>query len=110
MAMTSPQLGEKAVYESVSPLGILATKLATIARRPKSLEGKKIGLVCNGFEGSDLLLDAFSDLLREQIKSLDIVKLPSGKTEPWGTEPQDGTAGDSAREAGVHAVIVAAGG
>ncbi len=98
------------VYESVSPVGAAFNKVIPTAPRPRSLEGKKIGLVCNGFQGSDLLLDALADLLNRDMKSLEIVKLPSGRTEPWGTEPQDGTTGDLAREAGVGAVIVAAGG
>lgn len=98
------------VYEAVNPVGTALHKVIPIAARPKSLEGKKIGLVCNGFQGSDLLLEALSDLLGSHIRNLEFIKLPSGKTEPWGTEPQDGTTGDLAREAGVGAVIVAAGG
>jgi hypothetical protein len=103
-------MNSQPVYESVSPVGAAFDKVISIAPRPKSLEGKKIGLVCNGFQGSDLLLDALSDLLDRKIQGLQFIKLPSGKTEPWGTEPQDGTTGDLAREAGVGAVIVAAGG
>jgi hypothetical protein len=103
-------MNSQPVYESVSPVGAAFTKVISIAPRPKNLEGKKIGLVCNGFQGSDLLLDALSDLLDRNIQGLQFIKLSSGKTEPWGTEPQDGTTGDLAREAGVGAVIVAAGG
>ena len=97
-------------YECVSPVGRALHRVIPIAPRPRSLEGKKIGLVCNGFQGSDLLLEALSDLLHRNDTSLDFIKLPSGKTEPWGTEPQDGTTGELARGAGVGAVIVAAGG
>ena len=103
-------MNSQPVYESVSPVGAAFNKVISIAPRPKSLEGKTLGLVCNGFQGSDLLLDALSDLLDRNIQGLQFIKLPSGKTEPWGTEPQDGTTGDLAREAGVGAVIVAAGG
>lgn len=109
MDNSQPVCGQP-VYESVSPVGTALHKVIPIAPRPKSLEGKKIGLVCNGFQGSDLLLESLSDLLDRHIKSLEFIKLPSGKTESWGTEPQDGTTGDLAREAGVGAVIVAAGG
>jgi hypothetical protein len=98
------------VYECVSPVGRALNQVIPIAPRPRSLEGMKIGLVCNGFQGSDVVLEALADLLQRQDKSLELIKLPSGKTEPWGTEPQDGTTGDLAREAGVGAVIVAAGG
>jgi hypothetical protein len=103
-------MNSEPVYETVSPVGAAFNKVISIAPRPTSLEGKKIGLVCNGFQGSDLLLDALSDLLDRHVNSLEFIKLPSGKTEPWGTEPQDGTTGDLAKEAGVGAVIVAAGG
>ena len=97
-------------YECVSPVGRALHQIIPIAPRPHNLEGKKIGLVCNGFQGSDLLLEALSDLLHRHDKSLEFIKLPSGKTEPWGTEPQDGTTGDIARETGAGAAIVAAGG
>jgi hypothetical protein len=103
-------MNSEPVYETVSPVGAAFNKVISIAPRPKSLEGKKIGLVCNGFQGSDLLLDALSNLLDRHVNSLEFIKLPSGKTEPWGTEPQDGTTGDLAKKAGVSAVIVAAGG
>jgi hypothetical protein len=98
------------VYECVSPVGKALHQVIPIAPRPRSLQGKKIGLVCNGFQGSDLLLEALAALLHRQDNSLEFIRLPSGKTESWGTEPQDGTTGDLAREAAVGAVIVAAGG
>jgi len=98
------------VYEAVSPVGAAFNKVIAIAPRPHRLDGKKIGLVCNGFQGSDLLLDALSDLLGRNIPGVAFTRLPSGKTEPWGTEPQDGTTGELAKAAGVGAVIVAAGG
>jgi hypothetical protein len=104
------EVNAQPVYECVSPVGRALHQVIPIAPRPRSLAGKKIGLVCNGFQGSDLLLEALADLLHRQDKSLEFFKLPSGKTEPWGTEPQDGTTGDLARDAGVGAVIVAAGG
>lgn len=110
MDTNSPLACAEPLYETVSPLGTPSHKVTPIAPRPTSLEGKKIGLVCNGFQGSDLLLESLADLLKEQINSLEFIKLPSGKTEPWGTEPQDGTTGEVAKEAGVGAVIVAAGG
>lgn len=103
-------MNSEPVYEAVNPVGAAFSKVIPIAPRPKSLDREKIGLVCNGFQGSDLLLDAFSDLLNRRIEGVEFIKLPSGKTEPWGTEPQDGTTGDLAREAGVAGVIVAAGG
>lgn len=98
------------VYECVTPVGRALHTVIPIAPRAKNLAGKKIGLVCNGFQGSDHVLEALSDLLHRQDNSLEFIKLPSGRTEPWGTEPQDGTTGELAREAGVGAVIVAAGG
>ncbi len=101
---------DKCSYAAVSPLGTPSSKAAPISFRPASLEGKRIGLVWNGFGGGDVVLEALADLLGEQINNSEFIKLPSGKTESWGTPPHEGTTGEVAKEAGIDAVIVAAGG
>lgn len=108
--MKEMDVNSQPVYECVSPVGRALHQVIPIAPRTRSLQGRKIGLLCNGFQGSDVLLDALAELLHSHDDSLEFIKLPSGKTEPWGTEPQDGTTGELARGAGVGAVIVAAGG
>lgn len=110
MGMNLPMWSDKWLFPSVSPLGVPSYQVAPISPRPESLEGKKIGLVWNGFGGGEIILEAFAELLGHQSAGTEFIKLPSGKTETWGTPPHDGTTGQVAKEAGVDAVIVAAGG
>ncbi len=110
MGINLPMWSDKLVYASVSPLGVPSYQAAPVSPRPASLEGKKIGLVWNGFDCGDVVLEALTDLLHKQINGLEFIKLPSGKTESWGAPPHEGTTGEVAKEAGVDAVIVAAGG
>ena len=110
MGMKLPMWSDRLLYQSVSPLGTPSYKVAPISPRPGSLVGKKIGLVWNGFDCGDVILEAFADLLAKLIAGTEFIKLPSGRNEPWGTEAHEGTTGVLAEEAGLDAVIVAAGG
>jgi hypothetical protein len=98
------------MYEVVSPLGKSTAKVVPISPRLANLENKRIGFVWVGFANGDVLVDALTDLLGKRIKGIGFIKLPGGKTDPWGKEPLDGTTGKVAKEAGVDAVIVAVGG
>lgn len=53
----------------LSPVGELNSPMGTLAERPKSLEGLRIGLLDNGKEFSDLVLGGLAEILQNHFKT-----------------------------------------
>ena len=53
------------------PTGELATPPACLAERPESLTGLRLGLLDNGKEFSDLVLEALAGVLKRDIENLE---------------------------------------
>ena len=119
---SSASIPTKALYEVVSPRGMpvsqkkfpdtqSTTSIGEVSPSLalRDLHGKKIGLICGVFTNSDVLLEAFMDILSKRFEDLEFIKLPSGKNLRWG-EHADESIGNIAMEAGVDAAIVAVGG
>jgi len=96
-------------YEVVSPLGRSTAKIVPLTPRLSTLEGKKIGFVWHVFANGDVLANAFADLLSKRFKSLESVKLPSGKGLKWSDYP-DPSIKDVVKAAKVDALIATVGG
>lgn len=102
-------------YEVVSPIGEAET--ATRQGKEKipsapplsDLTGKKIGLIWTVFTNGDLLLVALADWISKRYPGIECVKLMPGRNLQWGDYP-DLTLPEYARENGIDAAIVAAGG
>jgi len=71
-----PVSAEEQEWELVNPEGIVQLKEPVeLAPRPASLEGLTIGLRANGKHNSDLFLDRVAELLEEEVKGVEIIKL-----------------------------------
>ena len=102
-------------YEVLSPIG----EAETTTRQGKekipsapplgSLKGKKIGLLWTVFTNGDILAEALGDWLTKRYPGLECVKLMPGRNLQWGDYP-DLSLPDLAREMGIDAAIVTAGG
>ena len=80
----------KVELEVLNPEGKIVKKGKTLAPRPETLEGKKIGLVWNGKPNGDKLLNEVGKLLKERYPTVETVsyrisfsgtKLPPGEME-----------------------------
>ena len=72
-------------------------------------KGKKIGLLWTVFTNGDILLEALADWITKRHPGLTCVKLMPGRNLNWGDYP-DLSLPELAREMGIDAVIVTAGG
>ncbi len=73
------------------------------------LRDKKIGLIWTVFTNGNVLLKAFQDLLAKRFPTMKFVELPPGRNAKWGDYP-DLSLPVFARESGIDAAIVTAGG
>jgi hypothetical protein len=107
--MTEPR------YHVVSPVGEAETTTRegrnNIPAAPPlaNLTGQKIGLLWTVFTNGDILLNALADWITRKFPGVECVKLMPGRTLAWGDYP-DLSLPDLAREMGVDAAIVTAGG
>jgi hypothetical protein len=102
-------------YDVVSPVGQPVgsagdgrkpARSVTAAAPFETLASKKIGFIWTKFRNGDLLLAAFADLLAQRFPGMEFVKLPSGKTLPWGDYP-DRSFAEVLREHKVDGLIAA---
>ncbi len=103
------------LYEVVSPLGEAQTTTRQGKEKIPSapplarLQGKKIGLIWTVFTNGDILLEALADWIAKRYPGLECVKLMPGRNAKWGDYP-DLSLPEYAREQGIDAAIVTAGG
>jgi len=102
-------------YEVVSPIGEAQTTTRQGKEKIPSappladLKGKKIGLLWTVFTNGDILLEALADWITKRHPGITCVKLMPGRNLNWGDYP-DLSLPELAREMGIDAVIVTAGG
>ena len=107
--MTEPR------YDVVSPVGEAETttregrKNIHAAPPLANLTGKKIGLLWTVFTNGEILLNALADWITRNFPGVECVKLMPGRKLNWGDYP-DLSLPALAREMGVDAAIVTAGG
>lgn len=103
------------LYDVVSPVGEAETTTRQGKEKIPSapplvgLAGKKIGLLWTVFTNGDILLEAMADWIAKRYPGLECVKLMPGRNLNWGDYP-DLSLPELAREMGVDAAIVTAGG
>ena len=103
------------VYAVVSPVG----EAQTTTRQGKekipsapplaNLNGKRIGLLWTVFTNGNILLEALAEAIAQRYPKLECVKLMPGRNRNWGDYP-DLSLPEYAREMGIDAAIVTAGG
>ena len=67
---------EKIVLEVLYPAGRIKTVKKTLAPRPASLDGKRVGLLYNRKTGGDVLLARTAELLQERFKDVEVTWFP----------------------------------
>ncbi|MFO8144045.1 MAG: hypothetical protein R6T78_05185 [Dehalococcoidales bacterium] len=71
-----PTPSEPIKWELVNPQGAaVEVEKVDITPHPDTLEGKTIALRWNGKAGGDMFLDRVAELLVEQVKDVDVIKL-----------------------------------
>lgn len=96
------------IYEVANPVAQPSAENIPSAEPLSGMEGKKIGFMWTIYTNGDILAEMLMELLSNEFKDLETVKLPAGKRQRWGEYP-DKSLDSVVKETGVDAVVVTIG-